>query len=51
MTLRCVPAFVLDRVDRPLPRDEVLDSFDERAAEHDHFELCPEVEPAPKALR
>jgi FAD-linked oxidoreductase len=39
VTLRCVPAFVLQRVDRPLPREEVLDSFDERAAEHDHFEL------------
>jgi L-gulonolactone oxidase len=39
VTLRCVPAFVLHRVDRPLPRDEVLDSFDERAAAHDHFEL------------
>jgi L-gulonolactone oxidase len=37
--LRCVPAFVLHRVDRPLPRDEVLDSFDERASAHDHFEL------------
>jgi L-gulonolactone oxidase len=39
VTLRCVPAFVLDRVDRPLPREEVLQSFDERAEEHDHFEL------------
>jgi L-gulono-1,4-lactone dehydrogenase len=39
VTLRCVPAFVLHRVDRPLPREEVLDSFDERAAAHDHFEL------------
>jgi L-gulonolactone oxidase len=39
VTLRCVPAFVLQRVDRPLPREEVLDTFDERAAEHDHFEL------------
>jgi L-gulono-1,4-lactone dehydrogenase len=39
VTLRCVPAFVLERVDTPLPRDEVLDSFDERAAAHDHFEL------------
>jgi L-gulonolactone oxidase len=39
VTLRCVPSFVLHRVDRPLPREEVLDSFVERAAEHDHFEL------------
>ena len=39
MTLRCVPAFTLDRVDRPQPREEVLDSFQERAEEHDHFEL------------
>jgi L-gulono-1,4-lactone dehydrogenase len=39
LTLRCVPAFVLHRVDRALPRDEVLDSFEERAAANDHFEL------------
>jgi L-gulonolactone oxidase len=39
ITLRCVPAFTLARVDTPLPRDEVLDSFGERAAAHDHFEL------------
>jgi L-gulonolactone oxidase len=39
LTLRCVPAFTLDRVDRRLPRDEVLDSFGERAEQHDHFEL------------
>jgi L-gulono-1,4-lactone dehydrogenase len=39
VTLRCVPSFVLHRVDRPLPREEVLDSFAERAAGHDHFEL------------
>jgi L-gulono-1,4-lactone dehydrogenase len=39
VTLRCVPAFVLDRVDRPHPREEVLDSFEERAESHDHFEL------------
>jgi L-gulono-1,4-lactone dehydrogenase len=39
VTLRCVPAFVLHRVDRPQPREEVLDSFEQRAAEHDHFEL------------
>jgi L-gulono-1,4-lactone dehydrogenase len=39
ITLRCVPAFVLHRVDTPRPRDEVLDSFDELAAANDHFEL------------
>ncbi|HEU5141713.1 MAG TPA: D-arabinono-1,4-lactone oxidase [Solirubrobacterales bacterium] len=39
VTLRCVPAFTLERVDAPLPREEVLDSFEERALAHDHFEL------------
>jgi L-gulono-1,4-lactone dehydrogenase len=39
LTLRCVPAFVLERIDSPQPRDEVLDSFGERADAHDHFEL------------
>jgi len=39
VTLRCVPAFTLLRVDAPHPRDEVLDSFDERAEAHEHFEL------------
>lgn len=39
VTLRCVPAFVLERVDSPAPREEVFDTFDERAAANDHFEL------------
>jgi L-gulonolactone oxidase len=39
VTLRCVPAFVLEIVSKPLPRDEVLDSFNERADANDHFEL------------
>ncbi len=39
VTLRCVPAFDLLRVDSPHPREEVLDSFAERAEAHDHFEL------------
>jgi FAD-linked oxidoreductase len=39
VTLRCVPAFTLLRVDTPQPREEVLDSFDERAEANDHFEL------------
>jgi L-gulono-1,4-lactone dehydrogenase len=39
VTLRCVPAFNLLRVDSPQPREEVLDSFQERAQAHEHFEL------------
>jgi len=39
VTLRCVPAFTLRRVDAPLPREEVLDTFQERADSNDHFEL------------
>jgi L-gulonolactone oxidase len=39
VTLRCVPAFTLRRVDSPCPREEVLDAFQQRADEHDHFEL------------
>jgi L-gulonolactone oxidase len=39
VTLRCVPAFDLLRVDSPHPREQVLDSFAERAAAHEHFEL------------
>ncbi len=39
VTLRCVPAFTLDRVDTPRPREEVLDSFQIEADAHDHFEL------------
>ena len=39
VTLRCVPAFRLHAVDRPLPLDDVLDSLDERVDGNDHFEL------------
>jgi L-gulonolactone oxidase len=39
VTLRCVPAFVLERIDSPQPREQVLDSFDQRADANDHFEL------------
>ncbi|HEU4656631.1 MAG TPA: D-arabinono-1,4-lactone oxidase [Capillimicrobium sp.] len=39
VTLRCVPAFTLERVDEPMARDEVLDRLDELAGAHDHFEL------------
>ena len=40
VTLRCVPAFTLHRVDKPAPREEVFGSFQERADAHEHFELC-----------
>jgi L-gulono-1,4-lactone dehydrogenase len=39
VTLRCLPAFTLHRVDKPEPRDAVLDNFQERADAHEHFEL------------
>jgi L-gulonolactone oxidase len=39
VTLRCVPAFTLTRVDSPRDREQVLDSFDQLAAANDHFEL------------
>jgi L-gulonolactone oxidase len=39
ITLRCVPAFTLRRVDEPLPREQVLEEFEQLAAAHDHFEL------------
>ncbi|HEX3360239.1 MAG TPA: D-arabinono-1,4-lactone oxidase [Solirubrobacterales bacterium] len=39
VTLRCFPAFILERVDAPRPREEVLDRFDELAEANDHFEL------------
>jgi L-gulono-1,4-lactone dehydrogenase len=39
VTLRCVPAFTLHRVDTPCPREEVFDTFQERADANDHFEL------------
>ena len=39
VTLRSVPAFVLERIDSSQPREEVLDGFEERAEAHDHFEL------------
>jgi L-gulono-1,4-lactone dehydrogenase len=39
VTLRCVPAFTLERVDKPLPREQVLDDFLEQADAHDHYEL------------
>jgi len=39
VTLRCVPAFVLERIDSPQPREEVFATFEERAKANDHFEL------------
>ena len=39
VTLRCVPAFTLDRVDAPRPREQVLDAFQREADAHDHYEL------------
>jgi len=39
VTLRCLPAFVLERVDSPRPREEVLDGFERSAEANDHFEL------------
>jgi len=39
VTLRCVPAFTLHRIDTPSPREEVFDAFNQRADENDHFEL------------
>jgi FAD/FMN-containing dehydrogenase len=39
VTLRCVPAFRLAADERPMPTDEVLDRFDEFAADNEHFEF------------
>jgi FAD-linked oxidoreductase len=39
VTLRCVPAFTLERVDARRPREQVLDSFQESVDANDHFEL------------
>jgi L-gulono-1,4-lactone dehydrogenase len=39
VTLRCVPAFTIHRVDRPLPLDDVLANLDEHVDSNDHFEL------------
>ncbi len=39
VTLRCVPAFTLHRVDTSRPLDEVLDAFAECADANDHYEF------------
>jgi FAD-linked oxidoreductase len=39
VTLRCMPAFTIHRVDEPLPLDDVLARLDEHVDGNDHFEL------------
>jgi FAD-linked oxidoreductase len=39
VTLRCVPAFTLRGFDAPVPLEEVLDGFEQRALGNDHFEF------------
>lgn len=39
VTLQCVPAFVLQAVDAPVPLDGTLGSLTERVADADHFEF------------
>jgi FAD-linked oxidoreductase len=39
VTIDCVPTFVLSAVERPEPLDEVLDGWEQRVDESDHFEF------------
>jgi FAD-linked oxidoreductase len=39
VTLRCVPAFTLNRLDHPLPLEETIERIDELVAANDHFEF------------
>lgn len=39
VTVACVPAFALRRVDRPRPLDDVLAGLDQLVDTHDHFEF------------
>jgi len=39
VTLQCVPAFLLQAVERPEPLQDTLDSYLERSAREDHFEF------------
>ncbi|MCI2422287.1 FAD-binding protein [Saccharopolyspora sp. K220] len=39
VTLRCVPAFALVADERPAPLDDVLERFDQLAADNDHVEF------------
>jgi L-gulono-1,4-lactone dehydrogenase len=38
VTLRCVPAFTIHRIDKPRPLEDVLGRFDEYVDAHDHWE-------------
>jgi FAD-linked oxidoreductase len=38
VTLRCVPAFTIERIDAPCPLEEVLPRLDELVDAHDHWE-------------
>ena len=38
ITMRCVPAFTIHRVDEPRPLDDVLPRLDELVDSHDHWE-------------
>jgi L-gulono-1,4-lactone dehydrogenase len=38
VTLRCVPAFTIHRLDEPRPLDDVLARFDQHVDSHDHWE-------------
>jgi FAD-linked oxidoreductase len=38
VTLRCVPAFTIHRIDEPRPLDDVLPRLDELVDSHDHWE-------------
>jgi L-gulono-1,4-lactone dehydrogenase len=39
VTLRCVPAFVLEGIDAPAPLEDVLARFEELVAANEHFEF------------
>jgi FAD-linked oxidoreductase len=39
VTVQCVPAFLLEAVERPEPLDDVLEAFVGRSARADHFEF------------
>jgi len=39
VTLRCVPAFQLEGIDRPAPLEQTLERFEELAVGNDHFEF------------
>ena len=38
VTMRCVPAFTIHRIDEPRPLDDVLPRLDELVDSHDHWE-------------